>query len=173
MVAAVHRPDLRNRDVALVNERDEVLREIVDEAERSLTRLTAVQIAGVVLDARAVAHLLDHLKVVLHSLLQPFGLQPLANLIEVIDLLLEIVLDHTHGLDAALPRGHEVRGREDRNLIQGFNVRPGQRIDQRKGINLVTENSILTASSEPPRKTSTVSPRTLNVPLLKSTSVRL
>ena len=139
VVAAVHRPDLRNRDVALVNERDEVLREIVDEAERSLTRLTAVQIAGVVLDARAVAHLLDHLKVVLHSLLQPFGLQPLANLIEVIDLLLEIVLDHTHGLDAALPRGHEVRGREDRNLIQGFNVRPGQRIDQRKGINLVTE----------------------------------
>ena len=35
------------------------------------------------------------------------------------------------------------------------------------------KNSILTASSEPPRKTSTVSPRTLKVPLLKSTSVRL
>ncbi len=139
MVAAVHRPDLRDCDVALVDERDEVLREVVDEAERSLARLAAVQIAGVVLDSGAVAHLLHHLKIVLDPLLQSLGLQPFADLIKIIDLFFEIVLDHAHGLDAALPCGHEVRCREDRDLIQRLDVRPGQRIDQRERIDLVPE----------------------------------
>ena len=139
VVAAVHRPDLRDGDVALVDEGDEVLREVVDQAERPLARLATVQIAGVVLDAGAVPHLLDHLTVVLDTLLQALGLQPLANLVEVVHLLFEIVLDHAHGLDGAFPRGHEVRGREDRSLIQGLDVRSGERIDQRKGINLIPE----------------------------------
>ena len=60
VVTAVHRMYLRKGHVALVDEGYEVLGEVVDEAEGALALLAAVEVAGVVLDSGAVAHLLDH-----------------------------------------------------------------------------------------------------------------
>ncbi len=63
-IAAIHRPDLWHRHMALVNDGEEIVREIIKQAERTHARLTAVKITAVVLDAGAVSHLAHHLHVV-------------------------------------------------------------------------------------------------------------
>ena len=50
-VAAIHRAALRQSDVALVNDGQEVLGEIVEETEGTHARLTAVEVAAVVFDS--------------------------------------------------------------------------------------------------------------------------
>ena len=79
MVASVHSPHLRQGHVALVYESNEVLGEIIQQAERPFTLLAAVEITGVILDSGAIPHLLDHLQIVLHPLLETLGFQALAD----------------------------------------------------------------------------------------------
>ena len=74
LVAVVHRLQLGAGDVALIHHQQPVFREIVDQAFRRRARLSPGQMAGVVLHAIAVAHLLEHLEVVGGALLQPLGL---------------------------------------------------------------------------------------------------
>ena len=52
-IALVHRPDLRNRDMRFVDDEEEVLREVVDEAIGRAPLLTAIDMAGVILDTSA------------------------------------------------------------------------------------------------------------------------
>ena len=52
-VTFVHRPDLRNRDMRFVDDEEEVLREVVDEAIGRAPLLTAIDMAGVILDTSA------------------------------------------------------------------------------------------------------------------------
>ena len=139
MVAAVHRPDLRNRHMALVDEGDEIVREIVYQAEWPLSGLPAVQVSRVVLDTGAVAHLLDHLQVILDPLPESLCFQSLADLLEVFKLLPEVVLDHAHCLDGPFPGGDEVRGREYRSLLQLLDVSPGDWVYHRQRVYLVAE----------------------------------
>ena len=139
VIAAVHGVHLRQRDVAFVHEGDEILREIVDQAEGALPFLAAVEVAGVVLDARAVAHLLDHLQVVLHALFQALGLQPLVHALEILHLRHEVVLDVGHGGDAPLLGGHEVARRVDVDLVDVLALRARHRVDQAQGVDLVAE----------------------------------
>ena len=49
-VATVHRMDLWYGHVALVDDEEEVIREVVKETEGTLARLTTIEVAGVVLD---------------------------------------------------------------------------------------------------------------------------
>ena len=49
-VTAVHRMDLWHGHVALVDDEEEVIREVVEEAEGALTRLATIEVTGVVLD---------------------------------------------------------------------------------------------------------------------------
>ena len=93
-------------------------REIVDERERALAGLAAVEITGVVLHAGAVPHLLDHLDIVLHPLLEAFRLQGLADTFEVFDLGDEVVLDLEDRLRPLLLGGDEVLRRIQIDLVQ-------------------------------------------------------
>ena len=77
-VALVHAADLRHGLVGLVDEADEVLGEVVDQAVRPVAGHAAVEDARVVLDAVAEAHLAQHLHVVLRALAQAVGLEQLA-----------------------------------------------------------------------------------------------
>ncbi len=61
--------------MALVDDRDEVVREVVEQGERCLARRSAVDVAGVVLDAVAEPELLHHLEVVLGAHPEPLGLE--------------------------------------------------------------------------------------------------
>ena len=82
LVAVVHRLQLRAGDVALVHDQQPVVREIINQALRRGALFTPGQMTGVVLHPVAVAHLAQHLQVVLGALLQPLGLQQLAFAVE-------------------------------------------------------------------------------------------
>ena len=74
----------------------------------------------VVLDARAVADLQEHLHVVPGARRQPLGLQQLALLLQLLEPLLQLLADRLDGpLDPLL--GHdEVLGRVDEHLLVGL-----------------------------------------------------
>ena len=73
-VAGEHRAELRHRHVRLVNKDKPIIRialgdvvEIVQECVGLRAGSATIQVAGIVLDARAVADLLDHLQVVFRA----------------------------------------------------------------------------------------------------------
>ena len=98
-VALMHAADLGHRHMALVDDAQEIVREIVDERVRGLSGLAPVQMAGVVLDTAAKAHGLQHLKIVVHAHLQPLDLKQLALLFKLLQTLAQLLLD---GLDSVL-----------------------------------------------------------------------
>ena len=73
-VAFVHATDLRHGHVRLVDDADHVLGEVVDQGIGRLAGLATVHVTGIVLDARTVAHVLEHLKVIGGPLGQALGL---------------------------------------------------------------------------------------------------
>jgi hypothetical protein len=77
-IALVHRADLRNRDVRLVDDEQEVVGEEVEQRVRRLARLASVDVTRVVLDARAEAELLQHLEVERRAHAQALRLEQLA-----------------------------------------------------------------------------------------------
>ena len=102
-VAAVHRADLRHRLVRLVEDEQEVLREVVDERRRRLARLAAREVARVVLDAVAEAHLLEHLEVVHRALLEALLLEEAPCLVEAVEPLAELLADRRDRRCASAP----------------------------------------------------------------------
>lgn len=98
--------------MALVHDQQPVLGEVIDQALRRGALLAAGQMAGVVLHPVAVAHLTQHLKVVLGSLLQTLGLQELAFAVEHMQPIPQFLADITNGGVEPVFRGDEVLGRE-------------------------------------------------------------
>src|ERR1700722_18050580 len=82
-VTLVHRADLRDGLVRLVDDEYEVLGEVVEQRVRRAARLAAVDVPRVVLDAGAAADLAHHLEVVGGPHPQPLRLEQLARLIEL------------------------------------------------------------------------------------------
>ena len=81
-VALVHAADLRDRLVRFVDEADEVVGEVVQQAVRPVAGVAPVEDPRVVLDPRAEAQLTEHLHVVLRALAQAMGLEQLALALE-------------------------------------------------------------------------------------------
>ena len=139
-VALVHAADLRHGLVRLVDEADEVVREVVDEAVRPVARVAAVEDPGVVLDPGAEAHLAQHLHVVLRALAQPVGLQQLALGLELRASLVELAPDlrdralHRPLLDVVVRRGPD----GDVLEIVGEEL-AGERVEVRQALDLVAE----------------------------------
>ena len=104
MSPAVHAVDLRDGLVALVDEEQEVVREVVEQRVRRRAGGAAVHVAGVVLDAVAVADLPHHLDVVAGPLLQPLRLQELAPVAEPLQPLVQLCLDALDGASPAAPQ---------------------------------------------------------------------
>ena len=113
-VAVVHAAQLRDGDVALVDDAEEILREVVEQRVRRRAGRAAVQVARVVLDAGAEADLADHLQVVAGALLQALGLEQLAFLVELGEPLLQLRLDALQGALDGFLAGDEVAGRKER-----------------------------------------------------------
>ena len=68
--------------MALVDKDEEVFGEIIEQCERGLSRGSAVKVAGVVLHARTVADLAQHLKIVLGALGEPLRFEEFARVLE-------------------------------------------------------------------------------------------
>ena len=117
-VAAVHGANLRHRDVALVHHQQEVVGEIVYQAERTAARRAAVEVAAVVLYTGAVAQLLYHLHVIVHPLLQALGFQVLAYAVQVVAPLIHVALYLQQRACHILFAGEEVAGGVYHHLVE-------------------------------------------------------
>ena len=93
----------------------------------------------VVLDAAAVAQLPQHLQVEGGALAQARGLERPPLRLHLADPHLHLRLDVRHGLAELVPRRHEVRGREDVELLALGQQLPGQRVQLRDPLHLVAE----------------------------------
>ena len=139
-VALVHAADLRHGHVRLVDDQQEVVREVVDEAAAGAAGRAAVDVPRVVLDAGAEADLAHHLDVVGGAHAQPLGLQQLALPLQLGQPLLELGLDAADRPLHPLRAGDVVAGREDEQLVDLAHHLTGERVQVVEPLDLVTEH---------------------------------
>ncbi len=138
-VAVIHAADLRHRLVALVHDQERVLGQVVQQRRRRLARRAPGQVPRVVLDAMAVANLVDHLEVEHRPLVDTLGLEQLPFGLEGRPVLDQFRLDGLDGSLRALARRHEVRLGENGHLVVPFQRLAGQRIERDQLFHLVAE----------------------------------
>ena len=123
----------------LVDEAEEVGREVVEQRVRRRAGGPAFEDARVVLDPVAEAELPHHLHVVLGALPNPVRLEQLALGLELLDLRLELTAQAAHRrLDRRLRR-HVLRGGEDRQVVELRVDLAGERVEVRDLLDLVAE----------------------------------
>ena len=120
--------------MGLVDDGQEVVGEIVEQGEGRLAGGAAGQVAGVVLDARAVAELAQHLEVVEGALLDALGLDGHAPGLEMGDLLGELGLDAGDGRAEGLGGGREEGPGMDHDRVEGLADLAEERVDGRDGL---------------------------------------
>ena len=108
-VAAIHAAELRDGDVALVDEHQRVVGHVFEQRRRRLARLAAGEIARIVLDAGAAAGRLHHFEVEDGALLQPLRFQQAAGGVELVEPPAQLVLDAGDRLDQRRARRDVVR----------------------------------------------------------------
>ena len=123
----------------LVHEDDEVVGEVVDKRERVRALRPPLEVARVVLDARAEAELLQHLEVVLRALPQPVRLEHLPLRVELRHLLLELGADLVHCPLDRRRRRDVLRRRPDDEVLERREHLAGERVEVRDRLHLVTE----------------------------------
>ena len=146
-VAFEHAAHLRHGDVGLVHEQDEILGEIVEQAGRRFPGLAAVQMAGIILDAVAVAQLLDHLQIKLCPLLQTLRLHQAPAGLEGRQPFQQLLPDVGRGPLKVVLGGNEVTGRIDDGLAHFRQHVPGQGIHLAHGVDVIPKNSMRKARS--------------------------
>ena len=110
----IHPAHLRHRLVALVDDQQGVGRQVVEQRRRRLARRAAGEVPRVVLDAVAVADLLDHLEVEHRPLVQALRLEHPPLVLEESAALGQLELDRLGGVLQPVAGGDEVRLRVDR-----------------------------------------------------------
>ena len=128
-VAVIHAVKLRNRLVAFVEEHQGVVRQVIEQRGRRLPRQASGKVPRVVLDAVAVADLLDHLQIEHGALVQPLRLDQLALFFQLRLPPLQLRADARHGALACLLRHHIVR-LWDRSAAAGRSAAPGPAADR-------------------------------------------
>ena len=136
-VARVHAADLRRGHVRLVEDDQRVLREVVHQGRRVLSRLAPGEVPRVVLDPVAVAELAQHLHVEERALLEALRLQQPAARLEEAEPLAQLVHD---ALDRALElggRGHVVARGVDPRVPHRAGGDPAEGIDGHQPLDAV------------------------------------
>ena len=135
----MHAADLRDRHVALVDDAKHVLGKIIDQRKRRLTGLATVQMPRIVLDSIRESHGLEHLEVVVASLLQALRLKKFVLGLKLGDALLALFSD---ALESSFYLGllsHVVRGRPYRDGLVFAQDLAGNLIDLSNKLNLVAK----------------------------------
>ena len=138
-VALVHRADLRNGDVGLVNNQKEVLREVVEQRVGRRARGAAINVHGVVLHARARTNLTEHLEVVRGPHAQALSLQELAVALQDGQALGQFGLNALNGSLKAFGPGDVMGGGEDKDLVGGGDDVPGHGMEGCQRLDLISE----------------------------------
>ena len=130
---------LRDSHVRLVDDHEEVVREVVEQGVGPLPGGPPVDVGAVVLDAVAEPQLADHLEVVLGAHPKSLGLQQFLLALEVGEALLEFLLDRRHRPGEDHLVGGVVGGREDHQFREFAQVLAGQGVDLGDRLDLITE----------------------------------
>ena len=115
--------------MAFVDNRQKIVREIIEQAERPCAGIATVEIARVVFDTGTVSHFADHLHVVGYPFIEPFGFQVLADRFEKLHLFAQVDFDFADSPVYPLFRGDEDIGRENIVRVECRNAVSRSRID--------------------------------------------
>ena len=138
-ITLIHGANLRDRHVRLINNQQEVIREIIQQTVRGAAGGTTINMARVVLNAIAEAHLLHHFQVVGGAHTQTLRLQQLALGLEGLQALAQLILNGGNSLRHALRAGNVVACGEDIHFFFLANHLAGQRVQGVNRLNLITE----------------------------------
>ena len=138
-VAVIHRPHLRQCDMALVHKQQEIFREIVHQRVRRRADRPPLNDARIVLDARAVAQLLHHFNIIGRALADALRLHQLLIFLEIRLPLVQIVSDLRDGALQLIPRRDIVRRRPDGTVGQNARGRAGDGVDLADAVDLIPE----------------------------------
>ena len=79
--------------MGFVDEDQKILREVVQQRKRRFAGLTAIKVAGVILDSAAIADFMHHLEVIMGALLETLCFQQPVVIAEILELDFQIVFD--------------------------------------------------------------------------------
>ena len=96
-VAVIHAVQLRDGLVAFIEKHDGIVGQVIEQGGRRFARQAAGEVAGVVLDAVAVADLLHHFEIEHGALLQALRFDEFALFLEFPAPPLQLVADAVHG----------------------------------------------------------------------------
>ena len=116
--------------MALVEEHQGVLRQVVDHRRRRRAGRRPRQVTRVVLDPLAVADLLQHLEVEARALLEPLGLHQLAGLDELVEPGAQLLLDRLDRRDHPAARRRVVARRIDHEARDLLADAAGERVEE-------------------------------------------
>ena len=125
--------------MALVHDDEEIVGEIIEQRIRRRPCRSMREVTRIILDARAVAHLLHHFKVVVRALLDALRLDELTLLLEMRDLRDLLLVDRRHGDLHVLLLRHIVRSRKNHRMRALAVDLSGQDVELKDALNLVAE----------------------------------
>ena len=123
--------------MGLVDHDEEIVGEIVDEGGRRLAGLAPGQMAGIVFDALAAAHLFEHFQIIERPLRQALLLYQAICGVQLDQPLAQFFLDTGHGAHQIVARGHVMRARKDRHLVELAQDLAAQGIDLGNSFDLI------------------------------------
>ncbi len=139
-VAFEHPADLWDRDVRLVDDQQEVVREVVEQRVRRRAGGTPVNMPGVVLDTRTETDLAHHFDVIGGAHPQPLGLQQLSLALHLGEPLGQLRLNARDRPLHPFRAGDVVGGGEDEHIGRVANDLPGHRMQIGQPFDLVPEH---------------------------------
>ncbi len=125
--------------MALVDDQQRIARQIVEQARRRLAGLAAGQIARIVLDAGAVAHLVHHLHVEHRALFEALRFHQLVGRPQLRQPLAQLGANLIDGTDQPLLGRDVVRAGVDREARHLAHDRPGQRVEYSERVDRLVE----------------------------------
>ncbi len=125
--------------MALVDDHQRIVRQVIDQRGRRLARRAAGEMARVVFDAFAEAELREHLQIETRALLDALRLDEAAGILEELDALTQLLLDGVDGTQRRLP-GRDVMARGiDREARHRVMHPAGERIEDFELLDLIVE----------------------------------
>ena len=123
----------------LIKDQHEVWRKEINQRVWTRARRTRTDVPGVILNARAEAHLLHHFEIVFRPHLDALRFQQPARLLELRDARPQLFADREDGALHLVRRRHELLARKDCHRIELLQLVAGQRIEARQPVNLLAE----------------------------------
>ena len=138
-VTIIHRAHLGDGYVALVDQHQEIIGEVIEQGSWLLTRFAVGEIATIVLDPLHEASLLEHFQIVLGALAQALRLKQLTVRLKPLFTLLVLLSNPVNRLLNFLLRRCIVATRKDGKLRWLIENLASERVDVRNPIHLITK----------------------------------